>query len=104
MASHLTIGATAADPYVHLDERALVLSDGQHTVTFETARLRWIGDTLAILAAEGRATRTQSEHTFGGFEAEGGEFVLYASTAHAALSLRVRRADVESLLQAFPGR
>jgi hypothetical protein len=100
---HFTVRAATAGPYVHVDERALVLSDGGQTVVFESARLRWAFQTLDILADEGRATRSQHDHTFGGFGDDSG-VVLYAATGHGAVSLRLERADLEALRRALPQR
>jgi hypothetical protein len=58
-----TSPATTSSPFVHVDERALILCDGRSTVMFEQARRRWVAETLDILLFEGRATRTQRDRT-----------------------------------------
>jgi hypothetical protein len=62
-----TSHATSSDPFVHVDERALILCDGRSTVMFEKARRRWVADTLRVLVDERRATRAQGDRTLGGF-------------------------------------
>jgi hypothetical protein len=77
-----TFGASAAEPFVHIDERAVVFYDGTAAVQFERARRRWVHETLGILLDEGRATRTHGVHTLGGFLSEdGGSATVYAFTA-----------------------
>jgi hypothetical protein len=72
-----TSPATASSPFVHVDERALLLCDGRSTVMFEQARRRWAAETLGVLLEEGRATRAQGDRTFGGFLV-GDTITLYA--------------------------
>jgi hypothetical protein len=76
-----TFAASPAEPFVHIDERAVVFYDGTAAVQFERSRLRWVHETLGILLDEGRATRTHGVHTLGGFVGEDGTATLYAFTA-----------------------
>lgn len=76
-----TFAASAAEPFVHVDERAVVFYDGTAAVQFERARLRWVHETLTILLDDGRATRTHGVHTLGGFVAPDGQATVYAFTA-----------------------
>jgi hypothetical protein len=82
---------------VHLDNRALFLSDGARTVMFSLAQTRWLAETLDILAAEGRATRSQQHHVLGGFRAADGHFVLYAGAQVDLVTLRVTAEAFERL-------
>ena len=86
-ATSLTLDAAPAAPYVHLDSRALVLSDGARGVVISAARFRWIGETFARIATESRATRTQGDHVLGGFTTED-DVVLYAGQQDGLVSVR----------------
>jgi hypothetical protein len=86
--------ATASSPFVHVDERALILCDGRSTVMFEQARRRWAAETLRVLLDEGRATRTQGDRTLGGFRV-GDQITVYAfagSGIGVSLSLELETA------------
>ncbi|WP_445149874.1 hypothetical protein [Baekduia sp. Peel2402] len=76
-----TFTASVAEPFVHVDERAVVFYDGTAAVQFERARLRWVHETLTILLDDGRATRTHGVHTLGGFLGDDGTATVYAFTA-----------------------
>jgi hypothetical protein len=87
--------ASASTPFVHVDERALVVCDGTSTVMFEQARRRWAAETLRVLLEEGRATRTQGDRTLGGFRT-GDQITLYAfagTPMGVSLSLPVDAAE-----------
>jgi len=97
----LTLGAERADPHVHLDNRALFLSDGARTVMFSLAQARWLGETLEILAQEGRATRSQQHHVFGGFRTADGPIVLYAGAQEDLVTVRLGGAAFNELRMAL---
>lgn len=102
-----TFPASPSEPFVHLDERAVVFCDGSRAVQFERARRRWVHETLDILLAEGRATRTHGVHTLGGFLGPGETATLYAFSnqqiAGIALSMpRERLAELRDALAAQP--
>jgi len=94
---NLTLDGERADPHVHLDNRALFLSDGTRTVMFSMAQTRWLAETLDILAQEGRATRSQQHHVFGGFRAPDGTVVLYAGAQEDLVTLRLTSAAFDEL-------
>jgi hypothetical protein len=75
-----TFTGTRSEPFVHVDERAVVFYDGAAAVQFERARRRWVHETIAILLDEGRATRTHGVHTLGGFLGPDGQATIYAFT------------------------
>ena len=75
---------SAPGPHVHLDNRSLFLSDGARTVMFSLSQTRWLAETLEIIAADGRASRDQQHHVFGGFRADSGAVVLYAGAQEDA--------------------
>jgi hypothetical protein len=100
----LTLDAERADPHVHLDNRALFVSDGARTVMFSLAQTRWLAETLDILAQEGRATRSQQHHVFGGFRASDGRVVLYAGAQEDLVSVRLSGAAFDELRAALGAR
>ena len=98
MPRSFTIGAAAAGAFVHADERAVVLSDGTRAVFFEAARRRWVAETLGILLEEGRATRKQSDHVFGGFAREDGSVTLFVFVGQAvSVTLTISGEDARAL-------
>jgi hypothetical protein len=100
----LTLAAERPDPHVHLDNRALFVSDGARTVMFSLAQTRWLVETLDILAQEGRATRSQQHHVFGGFRAPDGAVVLYAGAQEDLVSVRLSSAAFAELRVALGAR
>jgi len=100
----LTLEAERAGPHLHLDNRALFLSDGVRTVMLSLSQTRWLAETLDILAQEGRATRTQQHHVFGGFKAADGAVVLYAGAQEDLVSLRVSAEAFEQLRATLSSR
>ena len=74
----VTIPASVPEPFVHLDNRALIVSAGVNTALFGGAQLRFVAETLQIIAAEGRATRKLGTTALGGFRAGQGRITLFA--------------------------
>jgi len=93
----LTLQAEMAEPYVYLDNRALVLSNGAHGLIFHRAQGRWLADTLTIIADEKRATRILQHRLFGGFVEEDGTVVLFAGTHDDMVSVRLTPEAFRSL-------
>ena len=93
----LTLDAERPGPHVHLDNRSLFLSDGARTVMFSLSQTRWLAETLDIIAADGRASRDQQHHVFGGFRAADGAVVLYAGAQEDLVALRVTGEAFEQL-------
>jgi hypothetical protein len=81
--------AESAEPYVYLDNRALVISNGPHGLIFHRAQGRWLADTLTIIAEEKRATRILQHRLFGGFTDESGAVILFAGTHDDIVSVRL---------------
>ncbi len=100
----LTLDAERPDPHVHLDNRALFVSDGARTVMFSLAQTRWLAETLDILAQEGRATRSQQHHVFGGFRAPDRRVVLYAGAQEDLVTVRVSGQAFDELRMALGAR
>ena len=92
----LTLDAVAPAPYVHLDNRALVLCSGGGCVMLPAARFPWVRETFALIAGERRATRQQGEHVLGGF-VTGDGIVLFAGGRDALISLRLAAEDFRAL-------
>jgi hypothetical protein len=89
---HITFTATATEPFVHLDNRALLISNGTQTAMFQGAAMRFVAETLEILATEGRATRKQGPaNVLGGFEAASGKIILFAGPADRLVTVSVDR-------------
>jgi hypothetical protein len=85
----LTLPAETAAPYVYVDNRALVISNGQHGVIFNRTQGRWLAEGLQIIADERRATRMLQHRLFGGYVETGGEVVLFAGTHDDVVSVRL---------------
>jgi hypothetical protein len=85
----LTLDAVRPAPHVHLDNRALYVSDGARTVMVSLAQQRWLAETLDILAEEGRASRAQHHHVFGGFKAADGAVILYAGAQEDLVAVQL---------------
>jgi hypothetical protein len=93
----LTVGVSVPEPYVHLDNRALVLHDGRACVAYANAAFPWIGETLRVIVEEGRATRQQGPQIFGGFVREGDVATLYAGTADGIVTCDISVAALREL-------
>jgi hypothetical protein len=93
----LTLDAVRPAPHVHLDNRALYVSDGARTVMVSLSQQRWLAETLEILAAEGRASRAQHHHVFGGFKADDGAVVLYAGAQEDLVAVQLTGEAFERL-------
>ena len=85
----LMLPAQTAEPYVYVDNRALVISNGQHGVIFNRTQGRWLAEGLTIIADERRATRMLQHRIFGGYVEDGGAVVLFAGTHDDVVSVRL---------------
>ena len=94
-----TVSATIPRPYVHLDNRGLVLAhDGRCATFFGAPMLRWASETLGIIEREERATRERSGCVLGGFFVEGGDVVLFGSDRNVSATVQLDRAGFDELL------
>jgi hypothetical protein len=100
----LHVAARAADPYIHLDNRALVLYDGYRGVLFPSAMLGWVRETVKLLAEEKRATRRQGDHVLGGMVTDDGNVVLYGGQADAVASLQIDVSTLGQMYEALGGK
>src|SRR4051795_1071992 len=96
----LTVPARLPAPYVHADNRGLVLCNGQQCVFIAASQLRQCAETFAIIESEGRATRSQAQHVVGGYKLDG-QVVLYAGTHDALLSVTITEADFPAVPEAI---
>jgi hypothetical protein len=95
----VTIAAEIPPPYVHFDNRGLVLAAGGRCAAFYGApTLLWAADTLDVIATEGRATRHQFERIFGGFEESPRQrVVLFGGERGVMVSVEVSASEFERL-------
>ena len=100
----LHVGAKPVDPYVHLDNRALVIYDGSRGVMFPSAMLGWVRDTVKLLADEKRATRRQGDHVLGGIVQDDGTVVLYGGQADGLASLQTDVSTLGQMYEALGGK
>src|SRR3954470_10345984 len=98
--SSVTVAARLPAPYVHGDNRGLVLCNGPQCVFIAASQLRSCAETFEIIASEGRATRGQGGHVVGGYRSDGG-VVLYAGTQDLLLSVQVSESDFTALREAI---
>ena len=63
----LTVKARLPNPYIHVDNRGLILCNGARCVCVPASQLRTCAETFDIIANERRATRTQGPHLVGGY-------------------------------------
>ena len=99
----ITVGAKLPAPYVHADNRGLVLCNGLQCVFIPGSQLRSCAETFGIIAEEGRATRSQAQHVVGGYKVDG-DVVIYAGTQDQLLSVTVSEADFRSIREAITPR
>ena len=96
----LTLAASTPDPYVHVDNRGLVMSNGPRCVMVPAASFRFAAETLEVIAAEDRATRNQHDHIFGGYVAGDG-VVLFGGVRDDLISVTLPRAAFDELRRAM---
>jgi hypothetical protein len=99
----MTMNLSAERPagYVYADNRAVVICNGLRAVAFNRSQGRWLRETLEVIAEEGRATRMQQQHVFGGFTEGAGEVVLFAGTQDDMLSVRISSTAFAQLRSEF---
>lgn len=91
----LTVEGRTVSPYMHLDNRGLVVFDGSRCVMLSANTLPWVRETIELVLDEKRATRRQGDHYLGGFLAEDGRSAtIFAGPADDLATLRV---DVDAL-------
>lgn len=93
----LQLATTAPDPYIHVDNRALILHDGRSCVMYGRASFPWLAEALRVLLEERRATRQQSAQVFGGFLQDDGRATLYAGSVHHLVTTTLSAEDLITL-------
>jgi hypothetical protein len=99
----LTVAARLPAPYVHVDNRGLIICNGAQCVSIPASQMRTCAETFQIIVAEGRATRGQGPHVVGGY-VSGEDVVLYAGTQDDLISVTLTRSDFGSLCEAMAPR
>lgn len=99
----LTVQARLPNPYVHVDNRGLILCNGPRCVSVPASQLRTCAETFDIIASEKRATRSQGPHMVGGY-IEGGYVVLYAGTQDDLVSVSLNSSEFNALREALGTR
>jgi hypothetical protein len=92
----LTLAARTPEPYVHLDNRGMVLCNGPRCVMIAAGRFPWVAETLELIAAERRATRTQGDHVLGGYAGDDA-VTLYAGHREQLISVGLEPAAFDAL-------
>jgi hypothetical protein len=101
--SSVTVGARLPAPYVHGDNRGLVLCNGPQCVYIPASQVRACAETFEIIASEGRATRGQGGHVVGGYKL-GDDVVLYAGSQDDLISVTLSAGDFNALREAIGQR
>src|SRR3954451_19436764 len=96
----LTVPARLPAPYVHADNRGMVVCNGSQCVFIAASQLRQCAETFMIIESEGRAARSQAQHVVGGYKLDG-QVVLYAGTQDLLLSVTISEADFTALREAI---
>ena len=99
----LTVPARLPAPYIHADNRGLVVCNGAQCISIQASQLRQCAETFAIIADEGRATRQQAHHVVGGYMIDG-QVVLYAGTQDQLISVTIDEADFTAVREAIVTR
>jgi hypothetical protein len=101
----LTVTARSVEPYLHLDNRGLVIFDGRHCVVFPGQTLGWVRETMQILRDEKRATRRHGDFVLGGFASDDESTVtLYGGPAEHMATLAVDFGTLGQLYEQLGGR
>lgn len=91
----LDITVRPVGPYLHLDNRGLVVFDGRRAVLIAGPAMIFAAETIQVLLDEKRATRKQGDTVFGGFVAEdGGTATIFAGPGDDLATLET---DTEAL-------
>lgn len=96
----ITVQGRLPGPYVHVDNRGLILCNGPRCVCISASQLRTCAETFEILAAEKRATRSQGPHIIGGYY-DNADVILYAGTTDDLVSVSLHSSDFDALRKAL---
>jgi hypothetical protein len=90
MVEPMTVAGRSPEPYLHLDNRGLVLFDGAKCVMFAGAMLGWVRETFDLLLDEKRATRHRGDLYLGGMvDDESQTVTLYGGPAEGMATLEL---------------
>ncbi len=85
-----TVTGGTVDPYLHVDNRGMVVFDGRRGVIFAAAVMGWVRETIELLLDEKRATRHRGEQFLGGWVDDAtGCVTIYAGRPDALVSLEL---------------
>jgi len=96
----LTLAASQPEPYIHLDNRAMVICNGSRCVMIPAGRFPWVVETFALVTDERRATRRQGDHALGGFVTQDA-IVLFAGYRDSLVSVALEPSAFEDLRKAM---
>jgi hypothetical protein len=101
----INVPARSVEPYLHADNRGLVVFDGRRCVVLPAQTLPWVAETIGILLEEKRATRHHGTVNCGGFIDDNGQSAtLYVGPAEDMATLRVSVDSVAQLRDALTRR
>jgi hypothetical protein len=93
----ITVAAAPVGPYLHADNRGLVVFDGRRCILIPALTLPWVAETISVLLEEKRATRHHGTVNFGGsIDEDGQTATIYAGPADGMATLQV---SLEALAQ-----
>lgn len=98
--SSLTVQARIPNPYVHVDNRGMILCNGPRCVSIPESGLRACAETFQVISSERRATRSQGQHVVGGY-IDGGYVVIYAGTEDDLVSVSLNTSEFDALREAL---
>jgi hypothetical protein len=106
LAAHtpLTVTALPVEPYLHLDNRGLVIFDGRRGVLLAAATLPWVAETFEIILNERRATRTHRDHILGGFLSDDDVATIYGGPTDDLATLRLDKSALAELVTRLRSR
>jgi len=98
ISTSLTLPAARPEPYLHLDNRALLICNGSRCVMIPAGRFPWVVETFNLVADERRATRRQGDHALGGFLTTDA-VVLFAGYRESLISVTLEPSAFDRLRQ-----
>jgi hypothetical protein len=105
MVQPMTVAGRAPSPYLHLDNRGLVLFDGARCVMLAESMLGWVRETFDLLLEEKRATRHRGDLFLGGMVSEDGQTVtLYGGPATGLATLDLSVDELGAVRDRLHGR
>ena len=97
----ISVPARLPAPYVHADNRGMVLCNGPRCVCIPGSQLRTFAETFTLIADEGRATRSQGDHVVGGYVVGDDVDRCTPGTQDDLVSVTLTAADFNALRKAI---